>query len=276
LGNSDRALEKKMDGLITLLTDFGTQDAYVGIMKGVILGINPDARIVDLTHAIPPQAVLPAALALRSAAGFFPTGTVHVAVVDPGVGSVRRPILVETGEGLLVGPDNGVLSLAATVLRRRVIRVIENERFFRHPVSQTFHGRDVFAPVAAHLSRGVEPQQIGPAMDSMVELTVPAVRRTESALRGEVVYVDHFGNLVTNIDAAAMARFPAPSLSVTINGERVAGPVTAYAAVPEGAPLAIVGSWGMMEIAVCNGSAARRFAAGPGTPVTVVVESRDA
>jgi S-adenosyl-L-methionine hydrolase (adenosine-forming) len=259
-------------GLITLLTDFGTQDAYVGIIKGVILGINPDARLVDLTHAIAPQAVLPAALALRSAAGFFPTGTVHVAVVDPGVGSVRRPILVETEEGLLVGPDNGVLSLAATALRRREIRAIENAQFFRHPVSQTFHGRDVFAPVAAHLSRGVEPQQMGPAVESMVELAVPVIRRTESVVSGEVVYVDHFGNLVTNIDAAAMARFRAPSLSVTINGERVAGPVAAYAAVPEGTPLAIVGSWGMLEIAVCNGSAARKFAAGPGTPVTVVVE----
>jgi S-adenosyl-L-methionine hydrolase (adenosine-forming) len=265
-----------MNGLITLLTDFGTQDAYVGIMKGVILGIHPEARIVDLTHAIPPQAIVPAALALRSAAGFFPAGTVHVAVVDPGVGSPRRPLLVETDGGMLVGPDNGVLALAATALGRRTIRAIENEQFFRHPVSQTFHGRDVFAPVAAHLARGVEPPRIGPVIGSMVELSVPAVRRTDSGLAGEVVYVDHFGNLVTNIDAAALARFPAPSVSVTINGEWVAGPVTAYAAVPEGSPLAIVGSWGMMEIAVCNGSAARRFAAGPGTPVTVVVESSEA
>src|SRR5262249_43930279 len=151
--------------------------------------------------------------------------------------------------------------------QRRSIHSIENEQILRLPVSQTFHGRDIFAPVAAHLARGVELQQIGPVLPAMVELTIPAVREADAGVAGEVVYVDHFGNLVTNVDAAMLARFPAGAVSVTIEGTRVAGPVTAYAAVPEGTPLAIVGSWGMMEIAVCNGSAARILAAGPGTPV---------
>ena len=256
--------------IITLLTDFGIADAFVGIMKGVILGIDREADVVDLTHGIPPQRVLPGALILRSAVPFFPAGTVHVAVVDPGVGSARRPIVVETREGFLVGPDNGVLSLAAAVLGLRQIRLIENEAFLRQPVSQTFHGRDIFAPVAAHLSRGVTPDTLGPRLDSLVELAVPEPRSSAAGVHGEVIYVDHFGNLLTNITAGALAHFPVQRVSVSINGKPVAGPVTAYAAVPEGAALAIVGSWGVVEIAVRGGSAAQTFAAGPGTPVTVV------
>jgi S-adenosyl-L-methionine hydrolase (adenosine-forming) len=263
-------------GVITLLTDFGTADAFVGIMKGVILGINPRAQLVDLTHAVPPQQILPAALVLRSAVRFFPAGTVHVAVVDPGVGSARRAIMIETEHGFLVGPDNGVLSLAAAVRPRGESRVIENRALFRQPVSQTFHGRDIFAPAAAHLSCGVQADVLGPRTDSIVDLQLPAVHDTPSGLRGEVIYVDHFGNLLTNIDADISARFPAQRLSVSIDGKPVAGPLNAYAAVPAGMALAIVSSWGTLEIAVRNGNAAQTFAAGPGTPVTVVVESRDA
>jgi S-adenosylmethionine hydrolase len=263
-------------GIITLLTDFGTADAFVGVMKGVILGINPHAQLVDLTHEVPPQQILRAALILRSAVPFFPAGTVHVVVVDPGVGSARRAIAIETEQGLLVGPDNGVLSLAAAVMGRRQVRVIERPGFLRQPVSQTFHGRDVFAPAGAHLSCGVAPDALGPSTDSIVELMLRAPQQTPSGVRGEVVHVDHFGNLLTNIDADALARFPAQRLSVSIDGKPVAGPVVAYAAVPDGAALAIVGSWGVLEIAVRNGNAAQTFAAGTGTPVTVVVESRDA
>ena len=262
--------------IITLLTDFGLDDAFVGIMKGVILGIDPQARLVDLTHAVPPQQVLPAALVLRSAVPYFPEGTIHVAVVDPGVGSARRALLIETARALLIGPDNGVLSLAAPAMGRRATRVIDNADLFRHPVSQTFHGRDIFAPVAAHLARGVAPQAVGPVVDAITELTLPAPRRSGSRLHGEVVYVDRFGNLVTNLDADSVAGFPVSTLSVSIAGIPVAGPVAAYAAVPEGTLLAIVGSWGVVEIAVRNGNAAQQLGAGPGTPVTVAVESSDA
>jgi hypothetical protein len=257
-------------GIITLLTDFGTADAFVGVMKGIILGIDRQAQVVDLTHAIPPQQILPGALVLRSAVRFFPAGTVHVAVIDPGVGSARRPIVIETPHGFLVGPDNGVLSLAAAVLGSRQVRLIENMEYVRQPVSQTFHGRDIFAPVAAHLSRGVAPDRLGRRIDSIVELTVPEPHSSPSGVRGEVIYVDHFGNLFTNITADALAHFPVQRVSVSIDGKPVAGPVNAYAAVPEGAALAIVGSWGVVEIAVRCGSAAQTFAAGPGTPVTVV------
>jgi S-adenosylmethionine hydrolase len=259
-------------GIITLLTDFGTADAFVGVMKGVILGINPRAQLVDLTHAVPPQRILPAALVLRSAVRFFPAGTVHVAVVDPGVGSGRRPIVIETEDGFLVGPDNGVLSLAVAVLGGGAARVIENGALLHAPVSQTFHGRDIFAPAGAHLSCGVHAEALGPRIDSIVELALPAVQPTPSGLRGEVIYTDHFGNLLTNIDADALARFPVHGVSVSIGDTLVAGPLNAYAAVPAGTALAIVGSWGLLEIAVRNGNAAQMFAAGPGMPVTVVVE----
>ncbi len=263
-------------GIITLLTDFGTADAFVGIMKGVILGVCPQVRFVDLSHAIPAQQILPAALLLRSAVRFFPAGTVHLAVVDPGVGRARRPIVIETARGCLVGPDNGVLSMAAVALGGGQAWLIENQEFLLQPVSQTFHGRDIFAPVAAHLACGVDPQALGPRIDSIVELAVPAPQRTAAQIAGEVISVDHFGNLITNIDASALATFPDRGVSVSIGTKRVAGPVAAYADVAAGTALAIVGSWGMLEIAVRNGNAAKTLAAGPGTPVTVVVESRDA
>jgi len=261
--------------IITLLSDFGTTDAFVGIMKGVILSIHPTVRIVDLTHAVPPQQVLPAAVLLRSAVPFFPPQAIHVAVVDPGVGSARRALLIDTAHGLFVGPDNGVLSLAAPPASRRTVRHITNETLFRQPVSRTFHGRDVFAPVAAHLSRGADPQACGPVIDTIAELAVPAAHWSARRIAGEVVYVDHFGNLVTNIAADALAAFTVSTLSVSIHRTRVAGPVEMYTAVAPGLPLAIVGSWGVLEIAVRNGSAAAMFAAGPGTPVTVVMESPD-
>jgi len=263
-------------GLITILTDFGTADAYAGIMKGIILSIDPEARIVDLSHAVPPQQVRVGALLLRNVVPYFPPGTIHLVVVDPGVGSARRPILIETGAGLLVGPDNGVLAPAATWMGRKTIRLISNQELFRQPVSQTFHGRDIFAPVAAHLSRGVATAACGPELADMVEIALPEPDESASAIAGEVVYADHFGNLVTNIRLSAAWRFPPQRVLVSIKGTPVTGPVTAYTAVAEGSALAIEGSWGTLEIAVRNGNAAQVFAAGPGTPVTVVLESREA
>jgi S-adenosylmethionine hydrolase len=256
-------------GLVTLLTDFGTADPFAGIMKGVMLGIHPTLRVVDLTHAVPAQQVLAGALLLRSAVSFFPPGTIHVAVVDPGVGSSRAPIVIETEHALLIGPDNGLLSPAAALLRPRSRRRLENVDLFRHPVSRTFHGRDIFAPVAAHLARGVALTEVGPVIGSHTELQIPRARRTGTRLIGEVLHVDGFGNLVTNLDAEELSTFSARPVSVSILGTRVAGPVTAYATVPEGIPLSIIGSWDLLEIAVRNGSAAARFGAGPGTQVTV-------
>jgi S-adenosylmethionine hydrolase len=258
--------------IITLLTDFGSRDAFVGVMKGVILGIAPDVRLIDLTHEIPAQDLIAGALILRSAVPYFPAGSVHVAVVDPGVGSARRAIVVETDRGLLVGPDNGVLEPAAARLGRRCVRAIENHAWLHHPVSSTFHGRDIFAPVAAHLARGDDPAAVGPLIDGMIELQPPPVRVGDQQIDGEVIHVDAFGNLLTNIGAEALGRFPAANLSVTIGHTRVTGLATAYAAVPPGVAVALVNSWGVLEVAVRNGNAARALSAGRGTPVTVELQ----
>jgi S-adenosylmethionine hydrolase len=259
-------------GIITLLTDFGTRDAYVGIMKGVALGICPAARLVDLTHEVPPQAVSLGALVLRAAVEFFAAGSVHVAVVDPGVGSARAPVLVVTDHAYLVGPDNGLLAPAAAALGLRAVRRLAREEFFRHPVSGTFHGRDVFAPVAAHLAAGTAPDAFGPELPGLQPLDLPAPRRAANAVHGEVVYVDRFGNLVTNIPAAALASFHAPVVSVRIAGMTLSPLAPTYAAVAPGAVVALIGSWRTLEVAVRDGNAAEQLQAGIATPVTVVGE----
>ncbi|MBI1813810.1 MAG: SAM-dependent chlorinase/fluorinase [Deltaproteobacteria bacterium] len=269
-------------GIITLLTDFGTCNAFVGIMKGVILGAYPRARLVDLTHDLDSQDVLGGALLLRSAVPYFPCGTVHLAVVDPGVGSSRRGLVIATRTALLVGPDNGILSLAARALgggRAQALDIdqLVARRIVRAPVSQTFHGRDVFAPIAAHLAKGRPLRSLGPAVDRIVELALPACRITRTQIVGEVIYIDRFGNLITNIgaeDLNELASYSPASLSVSIGRVRsddIDGLVPAYASVPQGTPLAILGSWGQLEIAVRDGNARQRLSARCGTPVRVTV-----
>src|SRR3954469_15734453 len=186
--------------LITLLTDFGTADYFVGAMKGVILSINGDARIVDLTHEIPPHDIMSGAFTLAAACRNFPAGTIHVAVVDPGVGSARRPILVSSRHQLFVGPDNGLFSfIYQDEADKRVIH-LTNESFFRRPVSATFHGRDVFAPVAAALSKGVAPEEFGPAIKDYVRLPEIKPRPLGAGqLEASVIHLDRFGNCVTNL-----------------------------------------------------------------------------
>ncbi|HEV8714076.1 MAG TPA: SAM-dependent chlorinase/fluorinase [Candidatus Binatia bacterium] len=253
--------------LITLLTDFGTQDAFVGIMKGVILSINPGVALVDLSHAVPPQDIVAGALLLRSAVAFFPPGTIHVAVVDPGVGSARRALLIETHNAFFLGPDNGLLSLAAPA--DRVVRIVHltNAEYFLAARSHTFHGRDVFAPVAAHLSLGTAPERFGPSLTAMERLALPGVEYRGAGLTGSVIYIDHFGNLITNITEADLPPFSKESLLVSIGDMRVQGVVASYAAVEIGAPVALINSWGMLEVAVRNGSAAHRFGVLSGHPV---------
>jgi len=259
-------------GIITLLTDFGSRDAYVGIMKGVALGICPAARLVDLTHEVPPQAVRVGALLLRSALGYFPDGTVHLAVVDPGVGSARNPVAVLGERAILVGPDNGLLAPAATALGSYVVRRLTCQQLFRRPVSATFHGRDVFAPVAAHLAAGMAADELGPELPALEALDLPAPRVDPHAVHGEVIYVDHFGNLITNIDAAAVGTFRQQTVSVSISKTMMSPLAASYAAVPPGAPLALIGSWGLLEVAVRDGNAAAALRAGLATPVIVTGE----
>jgi S-adenosylmethionine hydrolase len=258
--------------IVTLTTDFGTRDPFVGIMKGVILGLVPAARIVDLTHAVPPQHVLAGALLLASAVRWFPRGTIHAAVVDPGVGTRRRALAVETANGWLVGPDNGLLSLAAPKRSVRRILDVSRSRVRLRPVSRTFHGRDVFAPVAAALARGVEPGELGTPVRTMRRLRMPMPRRQRRALVGRVLWVDAFGNATTNIAASDLARaaFRGRRLSITMAGHVVPFR-SSYAAVPSGRPVALLNSSDLLEIAVNRGSAASVLGAEPRHAVRVEV-----
>jgi len=252
---------------VTLTTDFGISDPFVGIMKGVLASRAPAARVIDVTHAIPPQDVLAGALVLRHAAPFFPPGTIHVAVVDPGVGTARRALCVETTRALFVGPDNGVLTLAAEAAEVRRIVHVTDERFFLSPRSTTFHGRDVFAPVAAALATGTPAPALGPAATGMRRVSVPAVTKEGSGLRAEVIYVDGFGNLVTNVSHDML---PSGPVAIRLGSAYIRGIAPSYATVAPGQPLAVVNSWGLLEIAVREGSA--RTALGGGVGALVIVE----
>src|SRR5215469_16402272 len=186
--------------IVTFTTDFGLQDAFVGIMHGVVLNIEPATRIVDICHAVASYDILDAAWTIAQAYRFFPPRTAHVIVVDPGVGSARRPILAETESYVFVAPDNGVLSMVEAREPKFTVRHITSERYFLTPISQTFHGRDVFAAVAGWLSKGIDPADFGPEITDYVRLTLPAVERIgDNSLRGVVLKVDKFGNLITNI-----------------------------------------------------------------------------
>ena len=260
--------------LITLTTDFGTTDPYVGIMKGVIAARAPGVPVIDVTHGIPAQDVLAGALVLRHAIPYFPRGAIHVAVVDPGVGTSRRALCVVTETAVLVGPDNGLLSLAAFEAQRIV--ALADERFFLTPRSATFHGRDVFAPVAAALATGTEPAALGPAVSDMERVSLPSAVPGAAGISGQVIYVDRFGNLTTNISDAALAAFSRPDLSISIAGAHLRGIAASYGAVPRGQPVAVVNSWGLLEIAVRDGSASALLGAGVGHTVTVEVPERTA
>ena len=275
--------------MITLTTDFGTADPYVGVMKGVILSINPRASIVDISHHIQPQSVLESAFIIGNSHRFFPNGTIHVVVVDPGVGTSRGALLLVTPSASFLAPDNGVLSPILTEGFRReadgmgrappvrgsrvglpkdcISYQLTNSDYWLHPVSSTFHGRDVFAPVAAHLSLGVPAHQMGQEVYDLAWLPSGQPEWNSDGLTGEVVHVDRFGNLITNIAAALLPR--EKSITVAVKGQSIAGLSPSY---EEGGPLlAIVGSYGYLEVSVKNGSAAQRLAAKVGDPVSVVL-----
>ena len=257
-----------MSRIITLTTDFGYRDPFVGIMKGVVAAIDPGATLIDLTHGVAPQDVTGGALALASAVDFFPEGVVHVAVVDPGVGGDRRPILLETDRACYVGPDNGLLSLAAGRQRLRRIIHLSKPEYHLQPTSTTFHGRDVFAPVAAHLSAGVRPEKLGETVESFESLHVPDPEiRDGGGIAGQVIYVDGFGNLTTNIRREHLGRLDTESVSVRVGDSVIRGLSDNYASAGAGNYLALVNSWGLLEISRCNGSAQAGLGAGTGTRV---------
>ena len=248
--------------VMALLTDFGMVDAYVGIMHGVILRINPEASIVDVCHDIALRGVQAAAFVLSTAYPYFPTETIHVVVVDPGVGSERRAIAIRTPRGTFVAPDNGVLSYV--LAREAVSQMVQvtNARYWLSPLSDTFHGRDVFAPVGAHLSPGLSLCELGLPVRDPARLTLAEPRVGEDCM-----HVDRFGNLVTNIRRESLC--PGQTLKTRVAGRKVPGLVTTYAAVPSGELLALAGSSGYLEISLRDGSAATVLKVGLGAEVVL-------
>ncbi len=255
--------------VITLTTDFGLDDSYVGVMKGVLLSLAPNAAIVDLTHAIASYDVLEAALTLAHSAPYFPPGTIHVMVVDPGVGTARRPLVVEAGGHGFVAPDNGVLSLILEREPNAVVRHANRSQYFLPVVSNTFHGRDVFAPLAAHLARGVAASELGDPVTDAVRLILPAPQRVDAqTLRGEVLRVDKFGNLATNLrpeHVPALFAKATPRFTLAVGRGEVS---TLHSTFGEGLPgdvFLVLGSMGFLEIAANLQSAAELLAAGRGS-----------
>ncbi len=256
-----------MPPTLAILTDFGITDPYVGIMKGVVAGIAPGTPVVDITHGVPPQDVLVGSLLLGSAVPWFPDGTIFLVVVDPGVGSSRRVVACRLGPWTFVCPDNGLLS---DVLGRNALHgavVASDQRFHLPNPSHTFHGRDIMAPVAAHLATGVDLEALGPPAGELQVLDIPSPRRELDMLVGEGLYVDHFGNIVTNI----LGRDLRPGVFVQVAEHRVPL-VDTYAEVEPGSFLALVGSTGRLEISLNGGSASALLRAGQGAPVIVLFE----
>jgi S-adenosylmethionine hydrolase len=246
--------------VVSLTTDFGIADPFVAIMKAVIVGIQPEARIVDITHDVPPHDVLDAAFRLRCAFAFFPHGSVHVVVVDPGVGSRRRPLLMITENHRFVAPDNGVLSLVGDVEEVRTVYHMTAGHYFRPEVSATFHGRDVFAPAAAWLTRGVDPENLGEPVEDWKRLSIPPARITgEGTLQGVVLAVDRFGNVSTCIPRSLLEQFAASAGALVLEaaGARVGRQVEAYHEIARGETAFLVNSAGLVEIAANQRSAAR-------------------
>ncbi len=257
--------------VITLTTDFGTQDWFVGTMKGVILGIQPKAKPVDITHEIAPGDIRAGAFALMAAAPYFPKGTIHVAVVDPGVGSERKAIAVQTKRAIFIGPDNGVLTWALRKESILEVRQITNEKFFQRPVSRTFHGRDIFTPSAAHLSAGKKFSQVGPKINSWVKLPWPNPQHSGKSLTGEIIHIDRFGNAITNLAHDLLREDEWSKAIVVVKSRELGAPNSSYAATKPGKLLAILSSAGFLEIAVNGGSAAKQLKLQCGDAIKVLL-----
>lgn len=264
-----------MSGIITLLTDFGTSDGYAGAMKGAVLSVAPRAVIVDITHEVPPQDVRFGAFTLMTSTETFPAGTIHVAVVDPGVGGVRRALAIRAGGSYFVGPDNGLLTWALTRIIGSVTDgdslelgsdlvavALDVPAYWRSTVSSTFHGRDIFGPVAAHLSRGVPLERLGSSVSRIAALTFPISVETEQTISGEVLVVDRFGNCITNIRGERVTA----DAQVELAGRTIDGLSENYESSDI---LALIGSAGFLEIAAPSGRAAERLGIRAGEPVHV-------
>lgn len=261
--------------IVSLLTDFGTQDGNVGVMKAVIWGIAPRAQITDLSHAVPPQNIRHAALLLARSAPYFPDDSVHCVVVDPGVGTGRRPIAARLGRQRYVAPDNGVLTLALAEAEAAGLEIelvhLDQPQFWREEISKVFHGRDIFAPVAGHLAAGVPLVALGTPMDDPVRIDWPQPARTDRGWKTEVIYIDRFGNLVTGLKREVLG--DRQKLQVRLRGQSVPGLVGTFGERPPGTLTALYGSTGYLIVAEVNGSAQARLEADVGDPVDVLIEA---
>ncbi len=261
----------KTGQIITLLTDFGLSDPYVGMMKGVIAGIAPEVPVIDLTHQVRPQDIQEACFLLQNSYRHFPTGTIFVCVVDPGVGTERLPVLVKSSEHFFVGPDNGLFGFLNTD-PSKIIRELKNERFFRTPVSHTFHGRDIFAPVAAHLAAEGETilSELGPVRSDLVDIAGRLPDITGDAVKGKIVHIDRFGNLITNIHEKLLSELSFEPDKGIIRFREFSLPlVSTFSEAPEATPCALIGSSSHLEIFIKNGNAEKTLNAQTGETVYV-------
>jgi S-adenosylmethionine hydrolase len=257
--------------ILTLTSDFGLSDHYVAAMKGVILSICPQARMVDISHDISPFEIAEGAYLIAQAYPSFPRKTVHVVVVDPGVGTARRPILLEAAGQYFVGPDNGVLSMVYSREKHKV-RLISNDRYFRKPVSQTFHGRDIFSPVAAHLAAGVPPPQMGKLIQDYLRPAFEKPQRTgKRTWTGRILKIDRFGNIVTNFHASEFPDLERKNFSLALGPRQVGVMAHNYAECGPGELFAIAGSSGYLEVSVGQGSAARIIGCETGAPAELTI-----
>ena len=257
--------------LITLTTDFGTTDHFAGTMKGVILGIQPDAQVVDITHEVQAFEIADGAFTIAQAYRYFPKRTIHVVVVDPGVGSTRRPILAEMAGQFFIAPDNGVLSIVFAQGKPKV-RHITNQRYFLKPVSRTFHGRDVFAPVAAHLASGVAPARFGKLIDDYLQLTFHRPTQTgKNAWTGTVLKVDRFGNLITNLHLDDFPNLRIRPFRLLAGRQPITRLALTFTESSPGELFVLVGSSGYLEVATNQASAAKQLGCGAGAPIELTI-----
>jgi S-adenosylmethionine hydrolase len=261
--------------IVTLLTDFSTKDHYVASMKGVILNINPNCLLIDITHHIKPHDVIEGAFILANAYSYFPKGTIHLSVVDPGVGGVRKPILLATQNFFFVGPDNGLFTLVAQRDRVRKVIVLTEQKYFLPKVSMTFHGRDIFAPVAAHLSLGVKQNAFGDEIDSLEKFSFEKPITKNGKLIGGILHIDSFGNLVSNIDEEKFFRFIQDRPYIIRVGRKIIhGLKRGYWKGRRGEPIALIGSGGFLEISIREGNAQKVLKVKKGGLIVISISSK--
>ena len=257
---------------VSLLTDFGLRDGYAGVMKGVIWRIAPQVQIADISHHISPQNIMEGAIVWGRSVSYFPEGTVHVGVIDPGVGTQRRPVAARIGNQYFVMPDNGLISwvLDEAEAKDQVVAFVHlnNPKYWLAEISNVFHGRDIFSPAGAHLANGVSLEDLGEPINDPVRLHIPSPQRNPAGVRGEVIYIDHFGNLATNLRSEDLSEMG--EVSVKIDDTTIHGLSQTFGQQPDGALVALFNSAGSLEVAVVNGSAERRLQVSTGDPVTVV------